>query len=239
MPEHTTERVKQILSWYPSDNPGTLANLHRLLMSGKLAGHGQARHPAGRPGLRARPGPVVRAEPAPATTPTTTSSWPSTRAATPTPRRSGFIEAVAGKYAGQIPLILKLNNSDSLVQAGRRAHLGDDRLGATTRCASAAPPSATPSTPARTRGTRSSRTCARSPRRPRRRAWRWWCGATRAAPGVSKEGETAVDIAGYAAQIACQMGAHVVKVKPPKAMVEHAEAKKVYEEHAHPHRDAR
>ena len=34
MPEHTTERVKQILSWYQSDNPGTLANLHRMLMSG-------------------------------------------------------------------------------------------------------------------------------------------------------------------------------------------------------------
>ena len=31
MPERTTERVKQILSWYPSDNPGTLANLARLL----------------------------------------------------------------------------------------------------------------------------------------------------------------------------------------------------------------
>src|SRR6187397_1624999 len=41
MPERTTDRVKQILSWYPSDNPGTLANLHRLLMTGKLAGTGK------------------------------------------------------------------------------------------------------------------------------------------------------------------------------------------------------
>lgn len=48
--------------------------------------------------------------------------------------------------------------------------------------------------------------------------------------GISKEGETAVDIAAYAAQIACQMGAHIVKVKPPKALLEHPEAKKVYEE---------
>jgi class I fructose-bisphosphate aldolase len=48
--------------------------------------------------------------------------------------------------------------------------------------------------------------------------------------GVSKEGETAVDISAYAAQIACQMGAHIVKVKPPKAMLENPEAKKVYEE---------
>jgi class I fructose-bisphosphate aldolase len=48
--------------------------------------------------------------------------------------------------------------------------------------------------------------------------------------GVSKDGETAVDISAYAAQIACQLGAHIVKVKPPKDLVEHAEAKKVYEE---------
>ena len=48
--------------------------------------------------------------------------------------------------------------------------------------------------------------------------------------GVSKEGETAIDISAYAAQIACQLGAHIVKVKPPKDLVEQPEAKKVYEE---------
>ena len=41
--------------------------------------------------------------------------------------------------------------------------------------------------------------------------------------------ETAIDVAAYAAQIACQLGAHVVKVKPPSAHIEQAEAKKVYE----------
>ena len=47
---------------------------------------------------------------------------------------------------------------------------------------------------------------------------------------LSKAGETAIDVCAYAAQIACQLGAHVVKVKPPKDLVEHPEAKKVYEE---------
>jgi fructose-bisphosphate aldolase, class I len=46
---------------------------------------------------------------------------------------------------------------------------------------------------------------------------------------ISKDGETAVDVAGYAAQIGCQLGAHVVKVKPPKDFIEQAEAKKVFE----------
>ena len=36
-----TDRVKQILSWYPSDNPGTLTNLARMLNTGTLAGTGK------------------------------------------------------------------------------------------------------------------------------------------------------------------------------------------------------
>jgi hypothetical protein len=46
---------------------------------------------------------------------------------------------------------------------------------------------------------------------------------------ISKEGETAVDVAGYAAQIACQLGAHIVKVKLPTAHIEQDAARKVYE----------
>ena len=52
--------------------------------------------------------------------------------------------------------------------------------------------------------------------------------------GVSKDGETAVDVAGYAAQIAAQLGAHVIKVKPPKDFIEQAEAKKVFEKYSIP-----
>src|SRR2546426_5842549 len=36
-----TDRVKQILSWYSSDNPGVLANIARLLNHGALAGTGR------------------------------------------------------------------------------------------------------------------------------------------------------------------------------------------------------
>ena len=34
-------RVREILSWYGSENPGTLTNLARLLNHGKLAGTGK------------------------------------------------------------------------------------------------------------------------------------------------------------------------------------------------------
>jgi len=47
--------------------------------------------------------------------------------------------------------------------------------------------------------------------------------------GVSREGETAIDVAAYAAQIAAQLGAHLIKVKPPTAHIEQDAARKVYE----------
>jgi len=46
---------------------------------------------------------------------------------------------------------------------------------------------------------------------------------------ISKEGETAIDVATYAAQIAAQMGAHVIKVKLPSDFIEKDAARKVYE----------
>jgi class I fructose-bisphosphate aldolase len=52
--------------------------------------------------------------------------------------------------------------------------------------------------------------------------------------GLSKQGETAVDVVAYAAQTAAQLGAHVIKVKPPTDFIELAEAKKVYEKYAIP-----
>ena len=59
-----TQRVRKILANYESDNPGTKANLARILMHGRLGGSGQRPDPAGRPGLRARPGAQLRQEPA-------------------------------------------------------------------------------------------------------------------------------------------------------------------------------
>ncbi len=47
--------------------------------------------------------------------------------------------------------------------------------------------------------------------------------------GISKEGETAVDIVSYAAQIAAQMGANIIKIKPPTAYIEQKAAKKAFE----------
>jgi len=37
----TTERIREILSWYGSDSPGTLTNLARMLSAGTLGGSGR------------------------------------------------------------------------------------------------------------------------------------------------------------------------------------------------------
>ena len=46
---------------------------------------------------------------------------------------------------------------------------------------------------------------------------------------LTKNGETAMDVCGYAAHIAAQLGAHIIKVKLPSAHLEQEAARKVYE----------
>jgi class I fructose-bisphosphate aldolase len=141
----------------------------------------------------------------------------------------GFIEACARKYAGQIPLILKVNNSDSLSKLGgapisavtssvkEAVRLGCAAVGYTIY----------PASDARNLQYEALRAITEEAKAHGLVVVVW---SYPRGTGISKEGETAVDISAYAAQIACQLGAHIVKVKPPKDLVENAEAKKVYEE---------
>ena len=220
-----TDRVKQILSWYPSDNPGTLTNLARLLNTGMLAGtgkmvilpvdqgfeHGPARSFAPNPAgydpdyhinLAIESGCNAYAAPL------------------------GFLESVAGKYAGEIPLILKLNNSDSL---GKPEHpmsavTGSVRDAVRLGCV-AIGYTIYPGSGYRNEQYEALRELIAEAKDHGLPTVLW------AYPrgGISKEGEQAIDVISYAAQISAQLGAHVIKVKPPKDFLEQAEAKKVYE----------
>ena len=221
-----TDRVREILSWYNSESPGLLSNLYRMLNTGRLAGtgkmvilpvdqgfeHGPARSFAKNPDgydpryhfqLAIDAGCNAHAAPL------------------------GSLEVGAWEYAGQIPLILKLNNSDVL-------HSGEDPVSAVTGSvedalrlgASAIGFTIYPGSAARNVMYEEIRELvaeARSVGLPTV-IWSYPRGS-----GISKQGETAIDVVAYAAQIACQLGAHVVKVKPPSAHIEQAEAKKVYD----------
>jgi fructose-bisphosphate aldolase, class I len=230
MPEHTTERVKQILSWYGSDCPGVLTNLHRLLMTGKLAGtgklvilpvdqgfeHGPARSFAPNPegydpdyhfqlaldaGCNAYAAPL------------------------------GFIEAAAYKYAGQIPTILKLNNSDSLAKTAPISALTGTVDEALRLGCSAIGYTIYPGSSMRNQQYQDLRDLTEEAKRKGLVVVVW---SYPRGENLSKDGETAVDVIAYAAQIAAQLGAHIVKVKPPKDVVEMGEAKKVFEKHGIP-----
>lgn len=223
-----TARVGEILSWYSSENPGVKANLARIMNTGRLAGtgkfvilpvdqgfeHGPARSFAPNPAgydpryhveLAIEAGCNAYAAPL------------------------GFIEHVASDYAGEIPLILKLNNSDSLAKGIEPCSAITGRVDDALRLGCAAIGyTIYPGSGARNEQYEALRElilAAKTVGLPSV-VWSYPRGA-----GLSKEGETALDVAGYAAQIAAQLGAHMIKVKPPKANLEQAEAKKVYEKY--------
>jgi len=206
------DRVAEILSWYQSDNPGTRANLRRMLDHGRLAGtgkfvilpvdqgfeHGPARSFAPNPAgydpryhfqLAIDAGCNAYAAPL------------------------GFIEAGAAEYAGQIPLILKANSHDLLytaegaplpaVTAGVEdaLRLGCGAIGFTIY----------PGSGARTEMYEELRELALEAKAAGLVVVVW----SYPRGGIPKEAETAVDVSAYAAQIAAQLGAHIIKVKPP------------------------
>lgn len=222
-----TKEVKKILSFYESDNPGTKANLCRILMNGRLGGtgnliilpvdqgfeHGPDRSFAPNPqsydphyhfqlavdaGLSAYAAPL------------------------------GMIEAGADSFAGAIPTILKINSSNSLMAGHMPAYQATTadvhdalRLGCSAIGFTIYP------------GSDMSLDMMAEMREVIAEAkayglavviWSYPRGGD-----LSKMGETAIDICAYAAHMACLLGAHIVKVKLPTEYIEQAEAKKQFE----------
>jgi len=227
----STARVKEILSWYGSDSPGVKANLARLMNTGRLAGTGKFVILPVDQGFEHGPARSFAPNP-PGYDPRYHIQLAIEAGCNAYAAPLGFLEAVAGDFAGDIPLILKLNNSDSLTKGIEPCSAVTGSVEDALRLGCAAigytiyPGS----------GARNEQYEALSGLILEAKevglptvVWAYPRGA-----GLSKEGETAVDVVAYAAQVACQLGAHVVKVKPPKNFVEQAEAKKAYEKHQIP-----
>lgn len=226
-----TDRVREILSWYNSDNPGTLTNLYRLLNTGTLAGTGKMVILPVDQGFEH--GPVRSFQPNPAGyDPEYHIQLAIDSGCNGYAAPLGQLEAVAGKYAGQIPLILKLNNSDTLAKVEQpcsavtgsvddAVRLGCVAIGYTIY----------PGSGMRNRMYEDLRELTKEAKAKGLAVITW---AYPRGAGLSKEGETAVDVCAYAAQITAQLGSHVIKVKPPTAHIEQAEAKKLFEKHQIP-----
>lgn len=222
-----TQKVRKILSYYESDNPGTKANIARMLMHGKLAGsgkmiilpvdqgfeHGPARsfgpNPAGYDphyhyklavdaGLNAYAAPL------------------------------GSLEAGADTFAGQIPTILKMNSSNSLSTKAADANqavtasvkdalrLGCSAIGFTIY----------PGSDAMFDMYEEIRELSKEAKEYGIPTVLW---SYPRGGALSKDGETAVDVDAYAAHMAALLGAHIIKVKLPTDFIEQDEARKIYE----------
>lgn len=220
------DRVQEILSWYGSDNAGTRTNIARLLRSGKLAGTGRLVILPVDQGFEH--GPARSFAPnAPGYNPHYHFQLAIDAGCNAYAAPLGFLEAGADHFAGQIPLILKLNNHDvlhdekdplpSVTGSVKDAlRLGCSAVGFTIYPGSSHCNAMYEQLRSIAEEAKSSGLAVV--------VWSYPRGSV-----LSKEGETAIDVVAYAAQIAAQLGAHVIKVKLPSAHLEQAAAKKVYE----------
>ena len=216
-----TEAVAKILSCYSGDTPGTLSQLARILNHGALGGTGKLVILPVDQGFEHGPSVSFAVNP-PAYDPAYHFHIARKAGCSAYAAPFGFLDSVAREFAGEIPLILKANSSDSLYKdpdnplpsltsgVEEALRLGCSAIGFTIYPGSGA------------RG-RMYEDAVRLGREARRAGlalviWSYPRGA-----GLSKEGETALDVAAYAAQIAAQLGAHIIKVKPPSAILEKQE----------------
>ena len=224
-------RVNEILSWYRGENPGVLGNLYRLLQHGWLAGTGRLLILPVDQGFEHGPGRSFAPNP-PAYDPRYHFQMAIDAGLSAYAAPLGFLEAGAADFAGQVPLILKLNNHDSLQEEkdpmpARTASVADAlRLGCVGIGYTIYP------------GTADRRLLYEQLSDLAREAksvgllvvvWSYPRGGA-----LSKDGETALDVGAYSAHIAAQLGAHIIKVKLPTAFLEQEAAKKVYERYQIP-----
>ena len=220
-----TRKVKEILSWYEADNPGTKANLARMMMTGKLAGTGKLVILPVDQGFEHGPARSFAKNP-PAYDPHYHFQLAIDAGLNAYAAPLGMIEAGAATFAGAIPTILKVNSCNSLSGLKDQAVTGSVkdalRLGCSAIGFTIYP---------------GSDDCFNMMEEIREMAaeaksvglavviWSYPRG-----PKLSKEGETAYDICTYAAHMAALLGAHIIKVKPPTEVLDLPEAKKVYED---------
>src|SRR5271168_3664306 len=220
-----TKRVKEILSHYAGENPGVLSNLARMMMSGRLAGTGKFVILPVDQGFEHGPARSFAINP-PAYDPAYHFQLALDAGCNAYAAPLGFIEAGAAEFAGAIPLILKLNDHDLLHDekdplSAQTASVKDAlRLGASAIGFTIYP------------GSANAQIMYQELRELALEAkshglavvvWSYPRGSD-----ISKEGETAIDVVAYAAQIAAQLGANIIKVKAPSAHIELADAKKAY-----------
>lgn len=220
-----TAEVKKILSYYESDNPGTKASISRILMTGKLAGTGKMVILPVDQGFEHGPARSFAVNPA-AYDPHYHYQMAIDSGCNAYAAPLGALEAGADTFAGAIPLILKINSSNSLIQAKDQSVNGSIKDALRLGC-SAIGFTIYPGSEYMLEQQEEIRALSEEAKSYGIATVMW---SYVRGPKVSKEGETAIDMIAYGAHMAAQLGAHIIKVKLSTDHLELPEAKKVYEE---------
>ncbi len=222
-----TKTVQKILAAYEGETPGVKANLCRMLMEGKLGGTGKMIILPVDQGFEHGPARSFAANPA-GYDPHYHYQLAIDAGLNAYAAPLGMLEAGADTFAGQIPTILKVNSANSLMSAtaGKDQAITasvDDalRLGCAAIGFTIYPGSDM------ALGMFEEISAMREEAAAKGIATVIW--SYPRGEAISKDGETAIDIAAYAAQIAALLGAHIIKIKLSTDHLELAEAKKVYE----------
>ncbi len=222
---NVTAEVRRILRNYESDNPGVKANLVRMLMEGKLRGTGRLVILPVDQGFEHGPARSFAPNPA-AYDPHYHFQLAIDAGLSAYAAPLGMIEAGASTFAGQIPLILKLNSSNSLATEKDQALTGSVSDALRLGC-SAIGFTIYPGSEYAFSQLDQLRDLAEEAKDAGLVVVVW---SYPRGPMLDKAGETALDICAYAAHMAALMGAHIIKVKPPTDHLSLPAAVKVYEE---------
>jgi class I fructose-bisphosphate aldolase len=224
MKMRVNQRVKKILGHYESDNPGTKANLARILMEGKLGGTGKLVILPVDQGFEHGPARSFAPNPA-AYDPHYHFQLAVDAGLSAYAAPLGMIEAGADSFAGAIPTILKVNSSNSLAVDKDQALTGSVNDALRLGCA-AIGFTIYPGSEYAFQLMEEIREMAEEAKAAGLAVVIW---SYPRGPNLDKAAETAFDICAYAAHMAALLGAHIIKVKPPTAVISLEAAKKSYE----------
>ncbi|AWB48928.1 class I fructose-bisphosphate aldolase [Gemmobacter aquarius] len=221
-----SKTVQKILSFYEGETPGVKGNLCRMLMEGKLGGTGKMIILPVDQGFEHGPARTFAANPA-GYDPHYHYQLAIDAGLNAYAAPLGMLEAGADTFAGQIPTILKVNSANSLMSdtAGRNQAITasvDDalRLGCAAIGFTIYPGSDMALEMYEEISAMRQEAAAKGVATV---IWSYPRGEA-----VTKDGETAIDVAAYAAQIAALLGAHIIKIKLSTDHLMLGEAKKVY-----------
>lgn len=221
-----SSRIKEILSWYRSENNGVLSNLFKLLNTGTLAGTGKLVILPVDQGFEH--GPIRSFLPNPAgNDPAYHFELALESGCNAYAAPFGQVIAAPTEYAGRIPVILKVNNSDTLHSTKNPCSaITCSVKDALQAGASAIGFTIYPGSAMKKEMYQEIREMGEEARSYGLPVVIW---SYARGENLSKDGETAFDVICYSCHIAAQLGAHIVKVKPPSAFIEQDATKKVIE----------